>query len=87
MVEEYRVLFDNLSRGKRRGLDSKFTETEELRLALDMRSAEITDFLNWYQANAAPQAPMPPARTMEEPVAVRNDALTRYLDSVEERGW
>ena len=30
---------------------------------------------------------MPPARTMEEPVAVRNDALTRYLDSVEERGW
>ena len=87
MVEEYRVLFDNLSRGKRRGLESKFTETEELRLALDMRSAEITDFLNWYQANAAPQAPMPPARTMEEPVAERNDALTRYLDSVEERGW
>jgi hypothetical protein len=28
-----------------------------------------------------------PARTAPEPVAVRNDALTRYLDSVEERGW
>jgi hypothetical protein len=69
-------------------LESKFTETEELRLALDMRSAEITDFLNWYQANAAPQAaPLLPARTAPEPVAVRNDALTRYLDSVEERGW
>ena len=87
LVEEYRVLFDNLSRGKRRGLASKFAETEELRLALDMRSAEITDFLNWYQANAAPQAPLLSARPMEEPAAARNDALTRYLDSVEQRGW
>ena len=87
LVEEYRVLFDNLSRGKRRGLASKFAETEELRSALDARSAEITDFLNWYQANAAPQVLPRPARPAAEAVAARNDAVTRYLDSVEQRGW
>jgi hypothetical protein len=78
---------DNLSRGKRRGVASRFGETEELRLALDARSAEITDFLNWYQANApVPAAPLDLPRAAE-PGGARNDALTRYLDSVEERGW
>jgi hypothetical protein len=87
LVEEYREMCDNLSRGKRRGVASRFGETEELRLALDARSAEITDFLNWYQANApVPAAPLGLPRAAE-PGGARNDALTRYLDSVEERGW
>jgi len=88
LVEEYRALFDGLSRGKRRGAAQKFAESEELRAALDTRSAEITDFLNWYQANApetqgVASRPALPA----EPAAGRNDTLTRYLDSIEERGW
>lgn len=88
LVEEYRSLFDDLSRGNRRAAQKKFAESEELRVALDARSAEITDFLNWYQANAAAadaapvNTPLPAATTN-----VRNDALTRYLDSVEQRGW
>ncbi|MBJ7258660.1 MAG: hypothetical protein JHD33_03895 [Chthoniobacterales bacterium] len=87
LVEEYRVLFDSLSRGKRRGLEAKFIETEELRIALDTRRAEITDFLNWYQANAAPEGLQLATKRPKEPASARNDSLTRYLDSVEERGW
>jgi hypothetical protein len=87
LVGEYAVLFDNLSRGKRRGLEAKFTESEDLRAALDARSAEITDFLNWYQANAAEEQPLVSVKKPKEISTVRNDALTRYLDSVEQRGW
>lgn len=87
LVEEYRGLLDSLSRGKRRGLDRRFTEIEDLRVALDTRSAEITDFLNWYQANApTPGLRMATPRPADTSAA-RNDALTRYLDSVEQRGW
>lgn len=87
LVEEYRVMLDNLSRGRRRGMARRFAESEDLRMALDARSTEITDFLNWYQANAIQKAPvivLPPTRTDASP---RNDAITRYLDSVEQRGW
>ena len=87
LVEEYRGLFENLSRGKRRGLEAKFTESEELRVALNGRTSEITDFLNWYQANAAEDGPLITTRKPKEPAAARNDSLTRYLDSVESRGW
>lgn len=87
LVGEYAVLLDNLSRGKRRGLEAKFTESEDLRGALDARSAEITDFLNWYQANAAEQQPVVIAKKPKDISATRNDSLSRYLDSVEQRGW
>jgi hypothetical protein len=87
LVEEYRGLFENLSRGKRRGLEAKFTESEDLRVALDARAAQITDFLNWYQANAAPQGPVLSPKKAKDPQVPRNDALTRYIDSVENRGW
>lgn len=87
LVEEYRGLFDNLSRGKRRAATARFTETEELRAALDTRSGEITDFLNWYQANAVTETPVIALPRPKEPAASRNDAITRYLDAVEERGW
>lgn len=89
LVEEYRVLLDDLSRKKRRGFGVKFTEAEDLRLALDDRSMEITDFLNWYQANAPAETPvLSTARVLPpEPVVRRNDAISRFLDSVEQRGW
>jgi hypothetical protein len=88
LVEEYRVMFDDLSRKRRKGFVPKFQEAEDLRWALDERSSEITDHLNWYQANAPAEQPetlmrVPPP----EPAPRRNDAISRYLDSVEQRGW
>jgi len=90
LVEEYRVLFDDLARNRRRGAASRFEAIEDLRMALDDRSREITDHMNWYQANEAQAAsevgtvrvPQP----SDSPVR-RNDAVSRYLDSVEQRGW
>ena len=90
LVEEYRAMFDGLARKKRRGFALKFDEAEGLRLALDDRSGEITDYLNWYQANAPAMESGPvdlAAVLPPEPAARRNDAISRYLDSVEQRGW
>lgn len=89
LIEEYREMFDGLARKKRRGFAAKFNEAEDLRWALNDRSNEITDYLNWYQANAPSSEPavnlanVPPP----EPAVRRNDAVSRYLDSVEQRGW
>lgn len=89
LVEEYRVMLDDLSRKRRRGFAVKFAEAEDLRWALDDRSTEITDYLNWYQANAP--SVQPTVRTVRalppEPPPRRNDAVSRFLDSVEQRGW
>ena len=89
LVEEYRALFDDLSRKRRKGFIPKFQEAEDLRYALDERSSEITDHLNWYQANAPAEQPAVTAARIlpPEPAARRNDAISRYLDSVEQRGW
>jgi len=89
LVEEYRQMLDNLHRRKRRGFAAKFSEAEDVRLSLDIRNRDITDFLNWYQVNAVPTASAPGVRPVAapEPPTRRNDAISRYLDSVEQRGW
>jgi hypothetical protein len=90
VVGEYFALLDDLSRKRRRGFERRFEEAQNLRLSLDDRSGEITDFMNWYQANEAQAEPAPAAvsaRPSSEAVSRRNDAITRFLDSVEQRGW
>jgi hypothetical protein len=90
LVEEYRTLLDDLARSRRRGFADRFEATEELRLALDERSREITDHMNWYQANETQAGPetgtvrVPPA---QDSAVRRDDAISRHLDSVEQRGW
>lgn len=90
LVEEYHLMLDNLARNRRRGFENRFYEAEDLRGALDDRTGEITDFMNWYQANAS-QAPLSAADVVITPppekTPRRNDAVSRYLDSVEQRGW
>lgn len=90
LVEEYRTMLDDLSRNRRRGFVARFGEAEDLRAALDTRSGEITDFMNWYQANEPHSAAWPervsvPPRSAE--AVRRNDAISRFIDSVEQRGW
>jgi hypothetical protein len=90
LVGEYRILLDDLARNRRGGFVTRFEATEDLRMALDDRGREITDHMNWYQANEAQADPevgtvrLPPA---PDSVVRRNDAISRYLDSVEQRGW
>ena len=90
LIEEYRGLLDNLARNRRRGFEGRFREAEDLRMALDDRSGEITDYMNWYQANQEQILPASGAvRIPDQPetTARRNDKISRYLDSVEQRGW
>jgi hypothetical protein len=90
VVGEYFTLIDDLSRKRRRGFADRFQDVQDLRASLDERSRDIADYINWYQANEAQSEPasdvvtrLPPT----EPAARRNDAISRYLDSVEQRGW
>lgn len=90
LVEEYRAMIEDLARKRRRNFAAKYAEAEDLRMALDARSSEITDFLNWYQANAADEAPLIlPSRERKIPERApgRNDGISRFLDGIEQRGW
>jgi hypothetical protein len=84
-------MLDGLARKKRRGFERRFNESEELRFSLDERSREITDFLNWFQASYDGEEEIvvdtASLRRTTDQKSKRNDRITRYLDSVEERGW
>ena len=90
LVDEYRTMLYDLSRKRRWGFAKKFNKTEETRIALDARGTEITDYMNWYQANHAEKSGLTTvARQIAapNPPLLRNDKISRYLDSVEKRGW
>jgi hypothetical protein len=90
VVAEYQQMAEDLSRKRRRGFAKRFAETEEVRLELDVRSEEITDYMNWFQANQRDEVSWASSleRVMSRnPKNRRNDKISRYLDSVEERGW
>jgi hypothetical protein len=90
VVSQYQTLLEDLARGRRRGFARRFTETEDLRLALDERTSEITDYMNWYQANAPGQETAVTVTAVGRTAETsdrRNDRISRYLDSVEQRGW
>lgn len=91
VVQEYCELLGELSAKRRRGFEKRFLEAEDLRAELGARSKEIADYMNWYQANEGSEqedvaAVLRPAERASE-TPRRNDGITRYLDSVEERGW
>ncbi len=90
LVQEYQTMFDALGRKKRRGFAAKFTEAEDLRHALDSRSREITAFMDSRQADHEGDVKIDPD-LLPQPVGqkkpARNDAVSRFLDSVEQRGW
>ncbi len=90
LVGEYRTMLDELARKRRWGFAKKFQQAEETRLALDERATEITDYMNWFQANHVEETV--PTTVVQrlgapDPPAGRNDKISRYLDSVEKRGW
>lgn len=90
VVGEFQRMAEDLSRKRRRGFAKRYAETEAVRAELDVRSAEITDYMNWYQANQVDESA--PISALERvmsnsPKEHRNDKISRYLDSVEKRGW
>ncbi|MBE2180023.1 MAG: hypothetical protein IAE97_06090 [Chthoniobacterales bacterium] len=90
LVEEYRAMIEDLARKRRRNFSAKYAEAEDLRMALDARSGEITEFLNWYQANGADEVPVVlSTRQLRVPERLpgRNDSISRFLDAIEQRGW
>ncbi len=90
LVQEYYTMLDNLSRKKRGRFVGKFTEAEDLRLALDSRSDEITGFIDSYEMGAEDKEPVVSISVRQAAAQARssrNDSISRFLDSVEQRGW
>ncbi len=89
LVQEYYVMLEALSRKKRRHFVAKFTEAEDLRHALDARSKEITAFMDTRQGVTDNEQTLSviPLRDIGATHALRNDAISRFFDSVEHRGW
>lgn len=88
LVQEYQAMLDALGRKKRRRFAVKFAEAEDLRHALDSRSREITAFMDSRQTGGDDDetvVSLPPSAGQGRPA--RNDAISRFLDSVEQRGW
>ncbi len=90
VVVGFQRMAEDLSRKRRWGFAKRYAETEGVRVELDVRSAEITDYMNWYQANQLDESA--PVSALERvmsnaPIERRNDKISRYLDSVEKRGW
>lgn len=89
LVQEYQSLLEGLSKKKRKRFVAKFTEAEDLRHALDARSKEITAFMDSRQVKMGGEETLstPPPQAPEAPRTLRNDGVSRFLDSVEHRGW
>ncbi len=93
VVEEYRAIMEGLARGRRGRVEQKVGELVDLTAALNERTAAMTDYLDWFQATQAggsirreTAAVLAPPEE-ESPGLRRQDAISRWIDSVEQRGW
>jgi hypothetical protein len=88
IIEEYRNIATQLAIKPKAKVESRIEETDKIRALLVERHKRITDYLNWYEAT---QIDISDKSLLEEttapPVPPRRDPLSRYLDSIEARGW
>lgn len=92
VVDEYLAITRELLAKPKRNLDKRIAAAEELRAGLTRQTSEARDYLDWVEATKV-KTESPDLTTtlkamddLEEPPA-RNDAISRVLDDVSERGW
>jgi len=90
LVADYRTIVQSLIERPKRSQDKRIAEDEELRGALAKRAGQIEDYINWFEAAKLDQ----PSGEFDAILdadrgggARRTDAISRYLDDVESRGW
>jgi hypothetical protein len=91
VVQDYQQLVAQLALGKNRGVGARLTELKALRARLSDRMTEIDDYLNWFEATQL-QTPsgafadyLRAADDERNRQPHRNDALSVYLDALEEQ--
>ncbi|MHA3770924.1 hypothetical protein ACXR0O_05230 [Verrucomicrobiota bacterium sgz303538] len=87
VIAEYEQIFALLARGKTRGIRERITKVERYRESVLRRTADIADYLNWFEATKmesrsdAFDGYLKVANELEAPVK-RNDPISQYLDEV-----
>lgn len=91
IVIEYRKIAQLLGAGKRRGLSARIAQVKSRRAELSARMDRIDDYMNWFEAtqsntkSGAFVGYLRAASEKMEPGPRRRDALSVYLDSLEQQ--
>ena len=89
IVEEYRMIASQLAAKPRKNLGTRIRKNMQLQQAVVTRADEMEDYLNWFEATRLDT----PSREFDSSSEIsslsfrRSDAVSRYLDDVEARGW
>jgi hypothetical protein len=91
IVEEYRTIAGQLAAKPGRNLVTRIRKNMLLQQAVGKRADEMEDYLNWFEATRLDT----PSREFDSTFDLqasslsfqRNDAISRYLDDLEARGW
>lgn len=91
LIDEYREILETLIRYPRKNLDARIVKAEKLRWALNQRSVDIEDYMNWFEAVLLKDALNPFQSILENDQRRRapqwrSDAISRALDTVEATG-
>ncbi len=91
IVEEYRTIASQLAAKPRKNLETRIRKNMQLQQAVVKRAGEMEDYLNWFEATRL-DTPSREFDSHSDPWTSflsfrRNDAVSRYLDDVEARGW
>jgi hypothetical protein len=87
VLAEYEQIFSLLARGKTRGIKDRIKKVEGYRENVLKRTADIADFMNWYEATQiasrsdAFEGYMKVANELETPLR-KSDPISTYLDEV-----
>jgi hypothetical protein len=91
IVEEYRLISSELAAKPKKNVETRIRKNMELQQAVVKRADEMDDYLNWFEAAQLNTPSHEFDSTFEAPTGPlsfhRNDAVSRYLDDVEARGW
>ena len=88
ILNEYRDIVEILAKKPKARVEKRIEAVEKLRSELLERSSKIADYLNWFEATQ-PEARESSVLDAIPKVVIprRTDAISLYLDGLEERGW
>jgi hypothetical protein len=91
IVQEYRMIASELAAKPKKKLEVRIRKNMQLQQAVVKRADEMEDYLNWFEAAqlSTPSKEFDSAVDSQSNALTfhRNDAVSRYLDDIEVRGW
>jgi hypothetical protein len=90
MVAEYRAIVSDLALRPKKNVKTRLVQNGELVAAIVGKSSEVADFMNWYEASQLQTPSGTFTEALQSPLSdppPRTDAMSRYLNDIEARGW